>query len=597
MSVLDPTRRTAFTDALRPPPGYVLDAGVGTTYSLDFEAFTAVVLAFAGADLDDARPDPASVLTAVARLQHRLRVFVNAGGFLEPRAPDRLFALYDRIVRSVQLDGAAFHPKVWALKFMPQERPELRKAPPVYRVLCASRNVTAAPSWELAARFEGRPGKRSELGEDVAKFCRKLAKRGDAPPAVWKLVSTLETVEFEVGKESAQALRLRWQWPGESKLSRHLPARAERALLISPFVRAEFLKTLAARVEALTVVSTQDELDALSDETHAELARASIFVVNGMSTDDVPGFGLHAKLLAWEEGGTGVRETLVGSANATGAAWGLSAHTNCEAMVALRPGLRIDDALSSFVWKEKGVLQAWIDRYERGHPEVDETDQARRVLEQLQRSLMGLALEGSHDPAARRLVIVGAGSPPPAISKPPAGVEIDIAPLVRARDDASWAPLANAFEAPGAVFEHVGRADLCAFALVRIRDTAHEVPARCFGLQFKLQLDDADALARDEALHAKLLENADPHALLLNLLQGLPVGSAPRNDGARAGGSAQALLQLATVERVLEVCTADRSRVEEVDALLSAYRDSERMRSFTSFWSAFKAALKEDRRV
>ena len=50
MSVLDVTRqRSAFTDALRPPPGHVLGACLGTTYSLDFEAFTAVVLAFVGA--------------------------------------------------------------------------------------------------------------------------------------------------------------------------------------------------------------------------------------------------------------------------------------------------------------------------------------------------------------------------------------------------------------------------------------------------------------------------------------------------------------------------------------------------------------------
>ena len=74
MSALDAKRqRSAFTDALRPPPGHVLGACLGTTYSLDFDAFTAVILAFVGADVEDPLNDAPSVLTTVARLRSRLR--------------------------------------------------------------------------------------------------------------------------------------------------------------------------------------------------------------------------------------------------------------------------------------------------------------------------------------------------------------------------------------------------------------------------------------------------------------------------------------------------------------------------------------------
>jgi hypothetical protein len=106
MSVLDATRqRSAFTDALRPPPGHILGACLGTTYSLDFEAFTAVILAFVGADIEDPLSDSPSVLTTVARMRSRLRVFVNSGSLHQPGATNRLFALYDHRGGSVSSEG------------------------------------------------------------------------------------------------------------------------------------------------------------------------------------------------------------------------------------------------------------------------------------------------------------------------------------------------------------------------------------------------------------------------------------------------------------------------------------------------------------
>lgn len=596
MSALDPRNsRVAFTDAVRPPPGYVLDAGVGTTFSLDFEAFTAIVLAFVGADLEDAKLDAASVLTAVARLRDRLKVFVNAGGFHPPKLPNRLFALYDRITRDVDFEGSAFHPKVWVLKFAPQVKPELRKAQPVYRVLCASRNVTDSRCWELVARFDGKAGRGSDLGRDVALFCKKLAHRASLNSALWKLVSELPSVEFEVGRETERGLRLYWQWPGETKLARMLPAKASRALLISPFLRADFLRPLVDRVDDLILVSTQAELDALPDSMHELLRDVTTFVVTGEGTDEVPGFDLHAKLLVWETGDA--RETLLGSANATGAAWGMS-RTNCEAMVALRPGLRIDDVLSSFVEPTDGELAPWIEDYRRQTPEPDAQEEAKRRLEGVQRALGPVRLQGSHDATAGILLLLGIGAAPAALAIP--HVEIEIAPLLRSGEADAWAPLAHAF-GTGIRFEYVGRADLCAFAVVRLRDVATGRTHR-FGIQFKLDQARTEVEARDDAVHAKLLENVNPRTLLLNVLRGLPAGTGLWHENGIAhspsnGAGSSPLLSEATLERVLEVCTADPSRIAEVDAVLRACRTSADMQSFVEFWSAFKAALGGERHV
>lgn len=591
--MLDPKDSVAFTDILRPPPGFVLDAAVGTTFSLDFEAFTAVLLAFVGAELDDDKPDAASVLTAVARLRRRLCVFVNAGGFAPPRKPSPLLALYGRVVRSVAIKDAAFHPKVWALKFVPLSKPEMRRSQPIYRVVCASRNVTDSGCWELGARFDGAIGKGDGFGDEVAGFFRHLAKAHRPPAAVWRMLSELSGVAFERSAESDGSLRFLWQWPGRSGLAAHLPKAASRALFISPFLRSDLVVHVCSTVRDLTLVSTRAELDALPDAAHARLAEATIYVVTGLGSDDVPALDLHAKLLAWEAGD--IRETLVGSANATGSGWGLSHRTNCEAIVALRPGLRIDQILRAFVSPEPHRLYPWIDVYKRQPLELDDAEKAQKHLDRLQRALAGMRITGSHDAKKEVLTLRALDPPPDLLTNRATSVKAEIVPLLRSVVDSAWAPLDLLF-GQGAQFS-VGLAELCEFAIIWLRDASHDCNCR-FGLQFRLPLRPEDEEARDQAVHAQLLEGLDPRMLLLNVLQGLPAGSK------RAGGGhgtprlpgLPSVLKQATVERVLDACTADPSCIEEIDALLSACRGAPEMASFLEFWAAFRAVVEEETR-
>jgi hypothetical protein len=530
------------------------------------------------------------VLTAVARLRRRLRVLVNSGGLHPPGRPNRLFALYDGILRSVALGDSAFHPKVWVLSFEPLSRPDMKGAERIYRVLCASRNVTDSGCWELGARFDGTRGQGSELGRDLAQFCRRLAKHSQMPPDVHRLIAVLPQVEFDGGSAGSEGLRLHFQWPGESQLAPRLPKRPTRVLYISPFVRSDLVTKLAERTSELTLVSTQVELDALPEAAHVKLASAAKYVVTGAGSGDVPALELHAKALLWEDGSS--RETLMGSANATGAAWGLSGRTNCEAMLALRPGLSIDAVLRSFVSPRKGELHPWIEEYRRELKEPDEEELAGRRLDALTRDLSQLKVRGHHDPDEASLALSAIGPKPTALTPLPDGVRAELAPLLRSDDAASWRPLLSLFDG-GARFGDVARADLCAFVVVRLTDSRADKP-RIFCLQFDLRISEEESAARDEAVHSHLLASYDPRALLLNVLKGLPAGqgaAGTRSPTPGEKGPSRGLLDLASFERVMEACTADSSRVDEVDALLSACRHADGMASFVEFWNEFKAVL------
>lgn len=72
------TDRTNFLDLVRPPAGYRLEFGIGTTYSLDFVALTAALLALIDVDCNEAgSAQQVDTLHAITRVSERLRVFVN----------------------------------------------------------------------------------------------------------------------------------------------------------------------------------------------------------------------------------------------------------------------------------------------------------------------------------------------------------------------------------------------------------------------------------------------------------------------------------------------------------------------------------------
>jgi len=594
VSVLDVTRqRSAFTDALRPPPGFVLGACIGTTFSLDFELFTAVLLAFVGADVEEPLNNAPAVLTSVARLRSRLRVFVNGGSLQSPATTNRLFALYDQLLRPKAIKGGAFHPKVWALRFDPVARPERRNVEPIYRLLTASKNVTDSGCWELGALFEGaRRTGTQKFGSDVAAFCRKVAASRDLPKALWKLIEELKYVEFAAPRprEAAESLKFDWQWPGDRLLVNRLPRAISRALLISPFLRADFLKRLCDRTEELTLVSTQDELDQLSDGTYERLANARVFVVSAEADEEMPSLDLHAKLLAWES--DGVSETLIGSANATGPGWGCGPNVNCEAMVSLNPGLGIDAVVKAFVEPAEDQLQPWIDRYVRHSPVADPEREAVKRLEHFKRLLRADQIRGEYDQVKKTLRLLAPSSAGEQTWQ--AGMCAEIVPLLQ-RDQSARADYRLVY-GPGATFQGIELEDVAAFAYIVLWNGHNRDVELPFVVQFELNLGALEADERDKAVNARLLEGVDARSLLLDVLAGLP-GGTPRAAGAGQSGVWQAndpLLRRATIERVLEACTADPSRIHEVETVLAACGDALNMGTFREFWAVFRESLKEE---
>ena len=153
--MLQTRERTLLLETLRPPAGYRLQQAVGTSYTLDLIALLTAPLAFTFFDVhdEDGKPtaDPVALLEA-------LRAARREGHPLLPGRSDRRAEARSGAARlprgfggrgSTSARGGIFHPKVWVLGFASEGKP------PIYRLLCLSRNLTFDRAWDTCLCLEG----------------------------------------------------------------------------------------------------------------------------------------------------------------------------------------------------------------------------------------------------------------------------------------------------------------------------------------------------------------------------------------------------------------------------------------------------------
>ena len=370
--MLGTRERTLLLESLRPPPGYRLRRAVGTSYTLDLIALLTAPLAFTFFDAhdEDGAPvtDPVALLEALRRHAENVTLFCQAGAIAVPKPEQTLLAYLEGSVVEVQppRPEGIFHPKLWVLAF------EADEAPTIYRVLCLSRNLTFARSWDTCLSLEGpliqrqRGYSRNKPLADLLLALPGLATR----PIRSELRADLERMADEVRRVDFRppppftdfrihhfGLWRRRRWP--------LPA-ASRSLVISPYlvgsvvqklVGEHGLDVLISRPEAFEEVISRSGREALPKtcyvlspgaELDAREAQEQIALEpNGSPPpeDQIDLAGLHAKLFLFENG----RETrlFTGSANATVAAFGL----NVEVLVELF-GRQKDCGIASLLGSE-----------------------------------------------------------------------------------------------------------------------------------------------------------------------------------------------------------------------------------------------------
>lgn len=342
-TTLDPETRVLYGDSLQPPPGYVFDAAIATTFSLDFETALAAPVSlalFAAENRDDILSHPLALLEGAERIAGRLVVFADAGHLnAQSRPNSRLCSLLERIIVEVAAPrGGAFHPKLWALRY----RPNRAEDPTLLRLLVLSRNLTRDRSWDISLRLDGELTRRVDAKNrplfDLLTNLPNLAVAGisdegraltaevadDIRRAKWTPPDGFDDVTFAVNGLAKKV----WQ-----------PAPCARLGIISPFCDTSALDLLASLPTAAKpiIISRPDQLACVDAATLVAFERVSVLDEMAASEDGEEVStsalqGLHAKAfiaeISWDTVLT------VGSGNATCPA--LLSGNNVELFVSLQ---------------------------------------------------------------------------------------------------------------------------------------------------------------------------------------------------------------------------------------------------------------------
>lgn len=622
----DPRNRQSLIESICPPENYSVDCIVGTTYSMDFESLTAMLI---GCLALEAEPEKHEVLEhgahqkssavntlyslrAINRFANSVRIYVNHG-CIHPRRYSPLFPLYDRIVRQVSFvkdaTPAHFHPKVLIIKYIStKEEPKER-----YRLLVLSRNLTRDPFLDLALVMEGVfPESRKPNGKKVAEFIGHITrlpqeKMEEVPERIVHLIRDLPKLRFQPppGSEDFDFL---WNSPGIGTLINHVP-RSGRALVVSPFLDNAFVNRLLD-LKSLILISTSEALERLSEETFGRLSAGGqnkIYTIDPDMLDDENNpaeamdraYGLHAKMFLFEDEKR--ITTLLGSANATMRGF----ERNCEAMVSLSPGISIANFCSNFLFKDKKVLHAFIREYhENDYQAVNQEEKEKhaateRTIEAARMAVCQLDLTQSYHPSANRLVLRATNNLLAALD--PELVTVRLCPLTLVeRYHDSFPDLPGVFKTEGLSFPNCLLRELTEFVHCNIRDSAKS--AR-IDFIIKTRVDFLHLLdKRDQDIKASLLSRGDDFLRLI-LFGTIPQIDASAHQGDRNpnigkdGFTMDNLLgESVTIEDVMRACTEDPDKIEEINQWLRDLQmevSAESTIPFIQFWTAFTTAIKE----
>ena len=325
--MLDPNdARSLYTNAVCPPPGYIFDQAIATTYTLDPTTLLSLPTHLVLAERSSKEmPDPIKLLESLRRLSNRFSIYVDHTGIKVPSTKNPLYGMLETILIPVRArkERGVFHPKLWVLRFVQPDTEE----PPLIRVLVLSRNITYDRSWDISLQLERKPRRTINAGnKELVEFLQAL------PTMSTQQVTDAQKQQAE--KLADQIRKTQWEMPGDfdsvnfsvlgHKRRVWEPPESKRMVVISPFITDSAIDWLRGFTdEIVAVVSRLDELNNLRSDTFTRASNwytldESAESENGEVTEEHDTLGLHAKAYILEKGGR--TTVIIGSANATSAA-------------------------------------------------------------------------------------------------------------------------------------------------------------------------------------------------------------------------------------------------------------------------------------
>ena len=350
--MFDPRKdRVDFGKILTPPDGYGLDFAVGTTYSLDFDAFIGACMSLGlSEDTESALlNNPIFMLDVLHRTSDKIALFCEGGQIHCPIKVTPLYALLENSVRQVSVGGrngvySSFHPKFWLISY------KNKMGQKQYRIIVSSRNLTYDRSWDVVVCFDGyRVNEATAKNRPVKEFLTYLQSYLPKTTAckyknrrIQELISALDYVEFKTEDKAFEEFDFIPLGIGNHSI-RNYPLFGEKPyyelLVMSPFLSRKTIKELNDRWKKTTVkpvlITRRQSLNEVKSSDNFDVYCMKSDVVYGedrLEPGNVKQQDIHAKLYMLRESFYADAELYLGSMNASRNA----IYGNIEFMVRLR---------------------------------------------------------------------------------------------------------------------------------------------------------------------------------------------------------------------------------------------------------------------
>ncbi len=278
--------RLNYGDILMPPDGYSLGSAVGTTYSLDLEALTAISISLGLSEDTDSEftENPISMLNALQKVSDKILIFCEAGQTKLPTNQSALFLLLEKMIVPVTLpydEGMgrypAFHPKMWLLMYQNGSGDKL------YRFVILSRNLTFDRSWDVAVKLDGKKEEQeidtSKPIEDFLEFFSTQIKPGFSEQGQKRLLlshlqSEIAYVSFKADQKEFSEFQIMPMGIGEHQYDINKDPlwtdTFHEMLIMSPFLSGSVVEHFNDDRKGLTdckrtLITRRSELEKLND--------------------------------------------------------------------------------------------------------------------------------------------------------------------------------------------------------------------------------------------------------------------------------------------------------------------------------------------
>lgn len=350
-------------------PGYEIEFAVGTTYSMDAEAFLAVAMSMANLGEPNEMESPARLLEGIRQANRRVAIFINRGGLQPPVRKNPLYAMLDKSVFEVADERrgkelANFHPKLWIIREHLLADVTRRQI----KLIVLSRNLTKDSSLDIAVSMIAPLDVRnSEVVRRKHAPLKELLLRlggqavGQKRKDVIRLAKDIDKIgKFDLDNqyEDHDFLPIHFGENMNTSIDFNKELPGAKMAVVSPYIDLPTLewlnnygstseKTLITRLESLT-----PEIMNLYNSNKRQVWVPSSLMAN----NDVMPMNLHAKMYFSWGPRTGGIHLWLGSANATKS--GFDRNSEFLLRLSLKRGRnQFENFITEFIDEKKQMFQ------------------------------------------------------------------------------------------------------------------------------------------------------------------------------------------------------------------------------------------------